>query len=229
MPLLYDKFEILNDEYNSIWEFYDYEIIDGNVNLLIFDTETCNTKTGIGAENAIVSISAYLYNTKSRKVIDTSFSYEVFNPLMPIDPGASRVNGFYNSMVKNYPKFSTKIDKLTELINRADILIAHNVAFDLSLLLNEYIRAGKKMPSKRAFCTMRGLKLCVPIRNGAKGPNLGNATKYYGANPNKNSDNFHNAKYDTQCLVNIMHITLNNYKKFGKEWSLYCNHKRFVK
>lgn len=21
MPLLYDKFEILNDEYNSIWEF----------------------------------------------------------------------------------------------------------------------------------------------------------------------------------------------------------------
>lgn len=36
-------------------------------------------------------------------------------------------------------------------------------------------------------------------------------------------------KYDTQCLVNIMHITLNNYKKFGKEWNLYCNHKRFVK
>ena len=228
MALLYDKFEMLNDKYNSIWEFYDYEIIGGNVNLLIFDTETCNTKTGIGAENAIVSISAYLYNTKSRKVIDTSFSYEVFNPLMPIDPGASRVNGFYNSMVKNYPKFSTKIDKLTELINRADILIAHNVAFDLSLLLNEYIRAGKKMPSKRAFCTMRGLKLCVPIRNGASGPNLGRSTELYGAEPRGNVD-YHNAKYDTQCLVNIMHITLNNYKKFGKEWSLYCNHKRFVK
>ena len=228
MALLYDKFEMLNDKYNSIWEFYDYEIIGGNVNLLIFDTETCNTKTGIGAENAIVSISAYLYNTKSRKVIDTSFSYEVFNPLMPIDLGASRVNGFYNSMVKNYPKFSTKIDKLTELINRADILIAHNVAFDLSLLLNEYIRAGKKMPSKRAFCTMRGLKLCVPIRNGASGPNLGRSTELYGAEPRGNVD-YHNAKYDTQCLVNIMHITLNNYKKFGKEWSLYCNHKRFVK
>ena len=228
MALLYDKFEMLNDKYNSIWEFYDYEIIGGNVNLLIFDTETCNTKTGIGAENAIVSISAYLYNTKSRKVIDTSFSYEVFNPLMPIDPGASRVNGFYNSMVKNYPKFSTKIDKLTELINRADILIAHNVAFDLSLLLNEYIRAGKEMPNKRAFCTMRGLKLCVPIRNGASGPNLGRSTELYGAEPRGNVD-YHNAKYDTQCLVNIMHITLNNYKKFGKEWELYCNHKRFVK
>lgn len=188
----------------------------------------CNTKTGIGAENAIVSISAYLYNTKSRKVIDTSFSYEVFNPLMPIDPSASRVNGFYNNMVKNYPKFSTKIDKLTELINKADILVAHNVAFDLSLLLNEYIRAGKKMPNKRAFCTMRGLKLCVPIRNGASGPNLGRSTELYGAEPRGNVD-YHNAKYDTQCLVNIMHITLNNYKKFGKEWELYCNYKRFVK
>lgn len=228
MALLYDKFEMLNDKYDSIWKFYDQEIINKDVNLLIFDTETCNTRTGIGAENAIVSISAYLYNTKSRKVIDTSFSYEVFNPLMPIEPGASRVNGFYNSMVKNYPKFSTKIDKLTELINRADILIAHNVAFDLSLLLNEYIRAGKKMPSKRAFCTMRGLKLCVPIRNGASGPNLGRSTELYGAEPRGNVD-YHNAKYDTQCLVNIMHITLNNYKKFGKEWNLYCNHKRFVK
>ena len=147
---------------------------------------------------------------------------------MPIDPSASRVNGFYNNMVKNYPKFSTKIDKLTELINKADILVAHNVAFDLSLLLNEYIRAGKKMPNKRAFCTMRGLKLCVPIRNGASGPNLGRSTELYGAEPRGNVD-YHNAKYDTQCLVNIMHITLNNYKKFGKEWELYCNYKRFVK
>ena len=228
MALLYDKFEMLNDKYDSIWKFYDNEIINKDVNLLIFDTETCNTKTGIGAENAIVSISAYLYNTKSRKVIDTSFSYEVFNPLMPIDPSASRVNGFYNNMVRNYPKFSTKIDKLTELINRADILVAHNVAFDLSLLLNEYIRSCKKIPNKRAFCTMRGLKLCVPIRNGASGPNLGRSTELYGAEPRGNVD-YHNAKYDTQCLVNIMHITLNNYKKFGKEWNLYCNHKRFVK
>lgn len=228
MALLYDKFDLLNDKYETIWKFYDNEIINKDVNLLIFDTETCNTRTGIGAENAIISISAYLYNTKSRKVIDTSFSYEVFNPLMPIDPRASRVNGFYNSMVKNYPKFSTKIDKLTELINRADILVAHNVAFDLSLLLNEYIRVGKDMPSKRAFCTMRGLKLCVPIRNGASGPNLGRSTELYRAEPRGNVD-YHNAKYDTQCLVNIMHITLNNYKKFGKEWSLYCNYKRFVK
>lgn len=40
MPLLYDKFEILNDKYDSIWKFYDNEIIDKDVNLLIFDTET---------------------------------------------------------------------------------------------------------------------------------------------------------------------------------------------
>lgn len=37
MLLLYDKFEMLNDKYNSIWEFYDYEIINKDVNLLIFD------------------------------------------------------------------------------------------------------------------------------------------------------------------------------------------------
>lgn len=94
MPLLYDKFEMLNDKYDSIWKFYDHEIIDKNVNLLIFDTETCNTRTGIGAENAIVSISAYLYNTKQQRVVDRSFEYEVFNPLMAIEPSASRVNGF---------------------------------------------------------------------------------------------------------------------------------------
>lgn len=68
----------------------------------------------------------------------------------------------------------------------------------------------------------------MPIRNGASGPNLGRTTELYGAEPRGNVD-YHNAKYDTQCLVNIMHITLDNYKKFGKEWELYCNHKRFVK
>ena len=228
MPLLYDKFEILNDKYDSIWKFYDQEIIDKDVNLLIFDTETCNTKTGVGAENAIISISAYLYNTKQQRVVDKSFEYEVFNPLMAIEPSASRVNGFYNNMVKNYQKFASKIDDLNALLAKSDILVAHNAKFDLSLLANEYLRAGKQMPKMRAFCTMRGLELCVPIRNGASGPNLGRSTELYGAEPRGNVD-YHNAKYDTQCLVNIMHITLNNYKKFGKEWELYCNHKRFVK
>lgn len=68
MALLYDKFDLLNDKHETIWKFYDHEIIDKDVNLLIFDTETCNTRTGIGAENAIVSISAYLYNTKQQRV-----------------------------------------------------------------------------------------------------------------------------------------------------------------
>ena len=109
MPLLYDKFEILNDKYDSIWKFYDQEIIDKDVNLLIFDTETCNTKTGVGAENAIISISAYLYNTKQQRVVDKSFEYEVFNPLMAIEPSASRVNGFYNNMVKTIKSLLLKL------------------------------------------------------------------------------------------------------------------------
>ena len=55
MALLYDKFDLLNDKYETIWKFYDHEIIDKDVNLLIFDTETCNTKTGIGAEKPSVT------------------------------------------------------------------------------------------------------------------------------------------------------------------------------
>jgi len=158
--------------------------------------------------------------------VDKSFEYEVFNPLMSIDPSASRVNGFYNNMVRDYQKFASKIDCLNTLLAKTDILVAHNAKFDLSLLANEYLRAGKEMPKMKAFCTMRGLKLCVPIRNGASGPNLGRSTELYGAEPRGNVD-YHNAKYDTQCLVNIMHITLDSYKKFGKEWELYCDHKRF--
>ena len=91
--------------------------------------------------------------------MDRSFEYEVFNPLMAIEPSASRVNGFYNNMVKNHQKFSSKIDDLNALLAKSDILVAHNAKFDLSLLANEYLRAGKEMPKMRAFCTMRGLKL----------------------------------------------------------------------
>lgn len=37
MPLMYDKFEVLNDKYKDIWSFYDSEIKDKDINLLIFD------------------------------------------------------------------------------------------------------------------------------------------------------------------------------------------------
>lgn len=37
MALLYDKFDLLNDKYETIWKFYDNEIIDKDANLLIFD------------------------------------------------------------------------------------------------------------------------------------------------------------------------------------------------
>lgn len=38
MALLYDKFEMLNDKYDSIWKFYDNEIIDnGHPNQLSDD------------------------------------------------------------------------------------------------------------------------------------------------------------------------------------------------
>lgn len=81
---------------------------------------------------------------------------------MAIEPSASRVNGFYNNMVKNYQKFSSKIDDLNVLLAKSDILIAHNAKFDLSLLANEYLRAGKEMPNKRAFLYYERIKtLCA--------------------------------------------------------------------
>ncbi len=75
----------------------------------------------------------------------TQLLESLVNPLRPIDPHASRVNGIYDTDVSDSPTFAQLIPALNAIL--ADtILIAHNAPFDTSFLAVEYALARAEIP-----------------------------------------------------------------------------------
>lgn len=104
--------------------------------LVFFDLET----TDSSAQTAkIVSYCFIKYspNEKKRQVLQG-----LVNPLSPIPPGATEVNGITNEMVKDAPRFSQVYQNILEFIDGCD-LAGHNInRFDVLVLYNHFSDQG---------------------------------------------------------------------------------------
>lgn len=78
----------------------------------------------------------------------------LINPLRPISPGASAVNGITNEMVERSPLFKNVAPKVLELIDGA-VLVCHNAPFDLSFLAAELEACGRTLPNLPVIDTLR--------------------------------------------------------------------------
>ncbi|PIS10727.1 MAG: DNA polymerase III subunit epsilon [Bdellovibrio sp. CG10_big_fil_rev_8_21_14_0_10_47_8] len=115
---------------------------------IAFDLETTGTVPGV---DQIVEIGAVRFNGSQ---IDGVFS-TLIDPLRPIPPGASAVNGISNDMVKGKPTIDTILESFTDFCQE-DFLVAHNAPFDSQFLTADY--------KKLEFPTPRGLILdTLPI------------------------------------------------------------------
>lgn len=85
-------------------------------------------------------------------VIDSLVS--LVNPLRPISPGASAINGITDVMVAGAPLFSDLFPRILEFIEN-DVLVFHNAAFDLSFLRAEAQIAGGYWPDNPVVDTLR--------------------------------------------------------------------------
>ena len=59
------------------------------------------------------------------------------NPMWPISPGASRVNGITDDDVREAPRFREVADRVEELMAGA-VIVCHNAPFDLAFIDNEF-------------------------------------------------------------------------------------------
>jgi DNA polymerase-3 subunit epsilon len=67
------------------------------------------------------------------------------------------------------------LDLFLSACSRADLLVAHNVAFDWEILLKSCALMGRPLPELPQFCTMRESRYLVPPQPGRSdrhGPNL---------------------------------------------------------
>ncbi len=82
------------------------------------------------------------------------------NPGCSVSPFIENLTGISTAMVASAPRFSEVADHLLALLNDA-VLVAHNVRFDHSFLLNEFARADIALRSK-TLCTVRLSRALYP-------------------------------------------------------------------
>ncbi len=103
-----------------------------------FDLETTGILPGV---DRIVEIGAVRFVDGA---VDAVFSTLV-DPMVPIPPGASAVNGITDDMVRGKPKIETLLAPFAEFCGE-EVLVAHNAAFDTQFLTADYKRSEVRTP-----------------------------------------------------------------------------------
>lgn len=182
---------------------------------IIFDTETN------GLNNcSILSFSALILdgNNNIKEIIDRYYFRELGEE--PCEK-AIAVNGLTDAVIKanrdncNYPIYFHKDEEIFSKIKSSDILICHNVSFDLGHIK----RAFKyNFTDKKTFCTMKALQYVYNapyfVNGQPKFPKLSEALEYYNIDPDilreKLNLDFHNSLFDVYCTYEI-------YKKIAQD------------
>lgn len=99
------------------------------MNFIAFDLETTGTVPGV---DQIVEVGAVKF---INGVVDSVFSTLV-DPLRPIPPGASAVNGISDDMVKGQPRIEAIMEPLADFCEDF-LMVAHNAPFDAQFLIAE--------------------------------------------------------------------------------------------
>ncbi len=111
------------------------------------DVETTGLEPGNGHRICEIALLRFLRGT----VIDSFVS--LVNPLRPISPGASSVNGITDAMVAGAPAFADLFPGILAFVGE-DALVFHNAPFDLSFLKEEARLAGGAWPGNPVIDTL---------------------------------------------------------------------------
>lgn len=132
---------------------------------LIFDTET----TGLNAcDEQIAQLSYIIINEKYEVKNAKNFYFSVDY----MSAGASRVNGLSEDILNELSggkKFKDFADEIYQDFINADVLIAHNLEFDLGFIEEEFERLNynidKLNKDKKYLCTMQTYTMLLQIEH----------------------------------------------------------------
>lgn len=111
------------------------------------DVETTGLSPSDGHRICEIALLRFLHGT----VIDSFVSF--VNPLRPISPGASAVNGITDLMVAGSPTFSDLFPRISGFLGE-EPLVFHNAPFDLSFLRMEARLSGGEWPGNPVIDTL---------------------------------------------------------------------------
>lgn len=174
--------------------------------IIYFDTETTGLTPG-----RIVQLSYVISNGEKTTAKNFFFAVEY----VPVQ--AVQIHGFSAeklAVLSNGKTFSDRIDEIENDFLSADLIVAHNVNFDIGFMQAEFAYQDRIFKYKQAFDTMKFFApVCKLERRNHKGykyPKLSELTEFldiysydisretmrlYGG-----SSSFHDARYDTAAL-----------------------------
>lgn len=181
--------------------------------LVFFDTETTGIKPGSICQLSYITVDNSVKPAKTE-------GKNIFFTVEYIEPGAQEVHGFsleylYEASGGQY--FEDLFESFVEDFESADVIIGHNVNFDINFLKHELEGCGLDFKPKNTFCTMNYYKdICKLLnsRGDYKNPKLEEVIKFLGITPDvinetshkyfEGSGNFHDARFDTSATYLIV-------------------------
>jgi DNA polymerase-3 subunit epsilon len=182
---------------------------DGEVQLrkkpviaLFFDTETTGFP-GKDFKPEIVQIGAILEDTDNHRTLAELCLIIRINEPMPEEP--FKVHGIGDDIIKHFGINKSIAEVVfTDLVLRANLLVAHNVTFDMKVIEHDWEHAHAATDAKKVYCTMRaGATLDeIPKRHAGKTkfPSLADSYfHFYG----KEIEGAHNALTDARACRDV--------------------------
>lgn len=129
--------------------------------IFVFDTETTwfinKKESSLEIQPHIVQFAWILWEIKDGKFIEEKKVNILINPKSPIPYAASQVHHIYDIDVKNSPFIEDLIEEIISYINEPDIIIWHNIEYDIDMIKLELKRLDLeyKFSPKQIICTMK--------------------------------------------------------------------------
>ena len=176
--------------------------------VIAIDTET----TGLPPKNVlpmhyelwpyIVQLSYVVFETDTNELIESDHVLRV-----PCDIPTTYIHGITKERSDAGEEFLDVYRQLDELMRTADIVVGHNLEFDLNMIHSECARRGiaYEVPTVQ-YCTMRESRERVGILNPSghfKYPKLSELYDYLFHEP---PSNWHNALSDAYMCIRCFHM-----------------------
>ena len=121
--------------------------------VVFVDVET----TGLGAADRIVTLAAIHLDTASLSSGAPALDHIhlAFDPRRDCHPNAAAVHGYSDWDLRHQDLFAAHAAAIHAFLHRAPLVVAHNAAFDLRFVGQEFGKCGLPPLSGRTFCTMQ--------------------------------------------------------------------------
>jgi DNA polymerase III epsilon subunit-like protein len=122
---------------------------------LVLDTETTalikNKLQPLDRQPRIIEFFALSLDSGGNELGTMS---QLFNPGIAVEAKTTEITGLTNDELKKHPPFKDYADKIIELIEFHDEIVAHNMSYDKAVIDFEMKRLGKKVRWPELICTI---------------------------------------------------------------------------